>query len=146
MATYLSTDLTGLANQVNVPVGFRPNASVIGARTKDFRAVFTFASQATSDVLQLFTVPVGAVFIQGIAYVDTSTSSATVAIGNASATGKYRAAAAITTTNAPVYFGITAAAASAPSTSEEIVIATIAAAALPSSGTMVIHMQFAMPN
>ena len=146
MATYLSTDLTGSANATSVPVGYKPNATVVGARAKLFRATFTFASQATTDTLQLFTLPTGSTFVKGWVYVDTSTSTATLAFGNSGSTGKYRAAAAITTTNSPQDFGITAASAASPLAAEETVIATIGTAALPSSGTMTVFFLVSMPN
>lgn len=146
MATYLSTDLTGSANATSVPVGFKPAASVVGGRTKTFRATFTYNSQATTDTLQLFTLPTGATFIKGWAYTSVSTSTATLAFGNSGSTGKYRAAAAITSTDTPNDFGITAAASAAPATAEEIVIATIGTAALPSSGTLTVYFLVSMPN
>lgn len=146
MATYLSTDLTGSANQTSIPAGYRPKASVVGGRAKVFRATFTFNSQTTSDTLQLFNLPTGATFIKGWAYVDTSTSTATIAIGTAGSTGKYRAAAAMTTTNSPLDFGIAAAALADPLAAEETVIATIGSASLPSSGTLTIFFLVSMPN
>lgn len=146
MANYLSTDLTGSANATSVPVGYRQPATVVGGRTKTFRATFTYASQATTDTLQLFTLPAGATFIKGWAYTSASTSTATLAFGPASSTGKYRAAAAITTTDVPVDFGITAAASAAPLAAEETVIATIGTAALPASGTLTVFFLVSMPN
>lgn len=146
MATYLSTDLTGSANATSVPVGYKPSATVVGARTKCFRATFTYNTQTTSDTLQLFTLPTGATFIKGWAYTSVTTSTATLAFGNASSTGKYRAAAAITTTDSPQDFGITAAASAAPLSAEEVVIATIGTASLPASGTLTVFFLVSMPN
>lgn len=148
MATYLSNELanttTGLST--TVPVGYKPKASDIGARVRSFRATITLASQTTSDVLQLFNLPAGATFIKGWMFVSATLGTSTIAIGNASSTGKYRAAATATTTDSPLDFGITAAVGNAvPATAEETVIATIGTASLPASGTMVVIMQIAMP-
>lgn len=146
MATYLSTDLTGSANATSVPVGYKPAATVVGGRSKLFRATFTFNTQTTSDTLQCFTLPTGATFVRGWVYVDTSTSTSTLAIGTSGSTGKYRAAAAVTTTNSPQDFGITAAASAAPLAAEETVIVTIGTASLPASGTLTIFFMVSMPN
>lgn len=146
MTNYLSTDLTGSANATTVPVGYKPAATVVGGRAKLYRATFTFNTQTTSDTLQCFTLPTGATFVKGWAIVDTSTSTATIAIGNSGTAGKYRAAAAITTTNSPQDFGVAAAASGAPLSAEETVLVTIGTASLPASGTLTIFFLMSMPN
>jgi len=145
MATYLSTDLTGSANQTSVPTGFRPSAAVVGARFKRLRGSFTFASQATTDTLVIGNLPAGATFAGGNITVSASTSTATLAIGIAGTTGKYKAAGAVTTTDVPQAFGTAAQMAAAPLTAEEQVIVTIGTAALPASGTMVVDLYYSMP-
>lgn len=148
MTVYLSNELanttTGLST--SAPVGYRPKASDIGARVRSFRATVTLASQTTSDTIQLFTLPAGATFIKGWLNVSATLGSSTIAIGNSTTAGKYRAAATATTADSPLDFGVTAAIANAsPATVEENVIATIAGATLPSSGTMTVVLLVAMP-
>lgn len=149
MAAYLSNELsntiTGLAT--TIPVGYKPAATVYGARVKAFRATVTFAAQTITDTIQLFALPSGMTFLRGTAYVSVSTGTATVAIGNAGTTGKYRAAGAITVVDTPQDFGLTAiVGAVSASTAEEIVIVTIGTASLPASGTMVIEFLMSAVN
>jgi hypothetical protein len=148
MATYLSTELGGSANQTAAPVGYKPRASVYGARLKRLRATVTLASQATTDLLQLGNLPAGAVFAYGMLNSSASLGSSTLAIGISGATGKYRAAATFTSTDTPTPFGLAveAAASDAGLSTEQTVIGTIASAALPSSGTLVIDLFYSIPN
>jgi hypothetical protein len=148
MAAYLSTEQGGTANQTVVPVGYKPRASVYQARLKRLRATFTFATQTVSDTLVVGTLPAGATFALGATYVSVSTGSATIAVGTTGATGKYKAAGAVTSVDIPNHFGVTAAVAAADPalTAEEIVFVTIAGASLPASGTMVIDIYYSMPQ
>ena len=147
MSAFLSIEQAGSNGLTAPPAGFKPEASVYGARVKRMRATFTLASQATTDTLVLGVLPIGATFLAGIINTDTSLGSSTLAIGNASSTGKYRAAAVFTATNTPTLFGPAAAeGAAAPDLSaDEVVIGTIASAALPSSGNLVIDILYSMP-
>ena len=149
MATYLSNELanttTGLST--TVPVGYKPNATAVGGRVKEYRATVTLAGQTTSDVIQLFNLPAGSTFLKGWMYVSATLGSSTIAIGNSGTAGKYRAAAAATTADSPLDFGVTAAIANAaPLAAEETVLATIGGATLPSSGSMVVVILVAIPN
>ena len=155
MATYLSAELSGVnatANQTAaVSASYKPRATVYGARVKRLRATFTLGSTAvtTSDVLQVGNLPAGATFAFGIITASaTMGASATLAIGNASSTGKYRAAATFTSADTPTLFGLTAAvgAADPALSAEETVIVTIGTASLPTSGTLVIDLYYSMPN
>ena len=148
MATYLSTELGGSANQTSAPVGYKPRASVYGGRLKRLRATVTLASQATTDILQFGNLPAGAVFAYGVINSDTSLGSSTLAIGISGTTGKYRAAATFTSTDTPTFFGkaAEAAASDAGLSAEQTVIGTIASAALPSSGTLVVDLFYSTPN
>lgn len=148
MATYLSTELGGSANQTSAPVGYKPRASVYGGRLKRLRASVTLASQATTDTLQFGNLPAGAVFAYGVINSDTSLGSSTLAIGISGTTGKYRAAATFTSTDTPTFFGkaAEAAASDAGLSAEQTVIGTIASAALPSSGTLVVDLFYSTPN
>lgn len=148
MATYLSTELGGSANQTAAPVGYKPRASVYNGRLKRLRATVTLASQATTDLLQLGNLPAGSVFAFGMINSSASLGSSTLAIGISGATGKYRAAATFTSTDTPTLFGLAveAAASDAGLSTEQTVIGTIASAALPSSGTLVVDLYYSIPN
>lgn len=148
MAAYLSTELGGSANQTVAPVGYRPRATVYGARLKRLRATFTLASQATTDTLVLGNLPMGATFAFGVITSSATLGSSTLAIGISGSTGKYRAAAVFTLADTPTLFGpaIVIGAADPALAADEQVIGTIAAAALPSSGTLVIDLYYSMPN
>jgi hypothetical protein len=145
MAAYLSTELGGSANQTSAPVGYKPNASVYGARVRRLRATFTYASQAITDTLVVGTLPTGATFAYGVLTASASSGSTTLAIGTSDSTAKYRAAAAFTSTDAPTFFGKAAEVAASPLSAEEEVIITLAAAAAPSSGTLVVDLYYSMP-
>lgn len=147
MAAYLSTDLAGTANQTSAPVGYKPAATVVQARLKRMRGLFTLNTQTTSDTLVIGTLPTGATFAFGLlTQTVTFGATATVAIGTTGATGKYRAAAVSTAVDTPTLFGVTAAVGASPLTAEEQVFVTIAAASLPASGTLVVDLYYSLPN
>jgi hypothetical protein len=150
MATYLSNELSNAATGLvtTIPVGYKPKATVYGARFKRMRATITLAGQTTSDILQFGTLPTGTVFAYGVLTSSASLSTSTLAIGTAASSGAYRAAATFTATDTPTMFGVTTAVAAADtaSTSETVVIGTIATAALPSSGTLVVDIYYSAPN
>lgn len=149
MAQYLSNELAGTTTglSTSAAVGYKPKASVYGARLKRMRATITLASQTTSDTLQLGNLPAGAVFAFGVLTTDTSLGSSTLAIGISGTAAKYKAAATFTSTDTPTLFGKAAqvAASDAGLSAEETVIGTIAAATLPASGTLVVDMYYSMP-
>ncbi len=103
--------------------------------------IVTFAAQTTADTIVVWKRPKGSIFLGGVINNSASTATATVAIGIAGSTGKYRAAAAKTTT-VPEAFGETAAMNVATTADEEVFI-TIGTAALPASGTMVLTFLYA---
>lgn len=146
MAAYLSTELGGSANQTAAPTGYKPNAGAYGGRLRRIRGTFTYNTQTTSDTLTVGTLPAGATFAGGNITTSASTSTATLAIGIAGTTGKYRAAAAVTTTDVPQPFGTAATVgAASPLSAEEQVIVTIGTASLPGSGTLVVDLFYSMP-
>lgn len=148
MAAYLSTELGGSANQTAAPVGYKPRASVYGARLKRLRGTFTLNAQGTSDTLVVGNLPVGATFALGVLTASATLGTSTLAIGIAGTTGKYRAAAVFTAADTPTNFGTAATigAADPALTAEEQVIVTIGVAALPASGTLVVDLWYSMPN
>lgn len=148
MAAYLSTEQGGSANQTAVPVGYKPRATVYGARVKRMRATFTMAAQTTSDTLVVGTLPTGATFAFGIVTASATLATSTLAIGITGATGKYRAAAVLTAVDTPAFFGTaaTSGAADPALSAEETVFCTIATATLPAAGTVVVDLFYSMPQ
>lgn len=148
MAAYLSTELGGSANQTSAPVGYKPKASVYGARVKRLRGTFTLNAQTTSDTLVVGNLPTGATFAYGVITSSVTLGTSTVAVGISGTTGKYRAAAVFTSVDTPTLFGTAATiGASDPAlAADEQVIVTIATASLPASGTLVIDLYYSMPN
>lgn len=151
MAQYLSNELagttTGLTQVAAVAAGYKPAASVYGARLKRLRATVTLAGQTTSDTLLLGYLPAGSTFAYGVLNTSATLGSSTLAVGITGTTGKYRAAATFTTADTPTFFGVNAAvSAASPLAADEPVIGTIAAATLPSSGTLVVDLYYSAPN
>lgn len=140
MAQTYSTEMSG---QSSVPTTMA-NGGVVGGRLRRFRATVTLASQADGDTVVLTKLPAGYAFAYGVINASATLGSSTIAIGNSSSAGKYRAAAAFTAA-APTLFGVVGAVDDAALTAEETVIATVGAAALPSSGTMVVDIYASAP-
>lgn len=109
------------------------------------RQVLTLASQPTTEQPVIARLPAGHLFLFGIMTTSATLGSSTVAIGNETTAGKYRAAATFTSANTPTLFGIAAAADDEPLAADEEVIITIAAAAFPSSGTLITQIYTSKP-
>lgn len=129
MATQSGTQMTKLN------AGTAPAPGFVDGGVHVFNEEITLASQPTTDIIEVARLPRGAIPLFGVIETDTSLGAATVAIGIAGATGKYRAAAVFTATDTPILFGV-GAAIGAALTAQETVIVTIAAAALPASGVL----------
>lgn len=142
MATTYATPYNGMASQ---PFQLPTAEQGHGAKRLVKRCLVTMASQASGDIIKLGTYPKGCIPCGGEITVDTSTSSATVAIGNGTSSTKYKAAAAVTTTDVPQRFGKAAALVIVPLANEEEVLATIGSASMPSSGLMVVDLFYTMP-
>ncbi len=137
MATTYATEAATLEATPQID---KPDAKNMGARPLILRATITFADQASGDIIILGKVPAGYRFSHGLLNTDTSTGTATLAIGKSGSTGKYRAAAVRTTANAPEVFGVVAA--MTELTADETIQALVGTAALPSSGTCYVEMVF----
>lgn len=150
MSAYLSNELAGTTTGLTTAAatGYKPRATVYGARVKRFRATITYASQTTSDTIAVANVPAGLTFAYGVLTADTSSGSATLAIGTSASTAKYKAAAAFTTTDTPTLFGKTAVvgAVDPALSAEEAIIITIGTANAPASGTLVVDLYFSGAN
>lgn len=116
------------------------------ARVRRFRATITLAAQASGDTIVLADIPAGFLFAGGELTSSVSLGTATVAVGNSTTAGKYKAAAAFTATDTPTPFGTAAALAGSASTDSERVLLTVGTAALPASGTLVVDLYFSHPN
>jgi hypothetical protein len=143
MATTYSNEL---APTQASPPGVPSALAGYGARKRTFRATITYASQASGSTIVLIDqLPPGYIFAGGTFTTDTSTGSATIAIGTAGSTAAFKAAAAYTTTDVPLVFGKAAALAQdAPAAASQVVLTT-GGAALPSSGTGVVELDFIAP-
>jgi hypothetical protein len=142
MATYLSNELAGTTDgkTLSPVLGTRSRGNVVNGRVKRFRATITLNGQVAGDLLQLFTLPIGASFVFGNTVTSVSLGSATLGIGALSAPTKYRGqSAGMTNADTPLFFA-SAAAGSSELSAEEVVYATVGAATLPASGTLVIDM------
>jgi len=141
MTTLFSNDTAGLGTTPNQAL----SGGVVGGRLRRFRSFITLASQPTTDDILLARIPAGHTFAFGVLTAGVSLGTATVAVGPAGATGKYRAAAVFTATNTPTMFGVAAAVDDAPLAAPEDVLLTIAVAALPASGILVVDLYYSAP-
>jgi len=120
------------------------------AKIKTLMNLFDLSLQAvvtTADVLVVGKAPKGWSFKNGVLVADaTMGATATLAIGNATATGKYRTAAVFTAVNTPTVFGAAVAGAFDPLTADEEILITIAAASLPAAGKLYVFMDFLVPG
>lgn len=124
------------------------DGSLQGGRVRVYTEVITLAAQASGDTITVAFPSKGETFLYGVLTASASLGGvATIAIGTAASTGKYRAAAVFTAVDTPTLFGVTAASGgatgSAKLTADETVIITVAAAALAAAGTLVVSMFFA---
>lgn len=145
------------AQRADVPPRLPGNEGV-GGRIRGFRATIPLdapktsstangAGITTSDTVVLFTIPPGYRFWRGFVNASVSLGTSTVAVGNASSTGKYRAAATFTQADTPLQFAQASAQAAAASTASEEVIMTVAVASLPTTAgaKLVVDMEFIGP-
>lgn len=139
MATTYSTEAI-LA--LNTKPSRKVDGSLWNARVRRFRATIPLAAQASADNIVLFRVPGGSRFAYGVLNASATLGAATVAIGVAGTTNKYKNAATFTAANAPTLFGKNAEVSGDALTKDTDVLLTIGAAALPGAGTLVVDMYF----
>lgn len=128
-----------------VTLNQKSDSSMSGGNIRVVTDSITFGAEASGSTLTFggIRLPEGAVVHYGVVTTDTSTGSATFSIGIAGATAKYRALAALTTTNTPTLFGVEAALGTALTAPEQLIITT-AAASLPSSGSMTVTIVYSV--
>jgi hypothetical protein len=119
-----------------IDAGRLPDVRDIAGRLKEFRVRIDLAAQAVvaaGENIELFDLPGGFLPHFGVLASSVTLGAATVAIGIAGTTGKYRAAAVFTTPDAPTPFGVVANLQRVVLPRERILL-TVAAAALPAAG------------
>lgn len=144
MALFYSSES---ANYAALPVVKQTNAGY-GAGLYRFRGTTVFSSPAitTADQIIIANVPAGYAFAYGILTSSVSLGTATIAIGTAASTGKYRAAAVFTAVDTPTLFGIaTQAGLQTALTADELIQIAVGVASLPTSGTLVADLYFSRP-
>lgn len=128
------TDGTNFANLVAVPP-VRIRVNQWNGRVRMQLEKITMAAQASADTIRVARLPNKCVPIQFGLNPSATLGSSTVAIGNATTAGKYRAAATLTVADAWSFSAVNAAVGE-ELTADEDVLLTIGAAALPGSGTL----------
>lgn len=107
-----------------------------GGKEYNYISSITYASQASGSTLVGPTVPKNRLLKSIELMTSVSTSTATLAVGNATTAAKYLAAAAITTPGTSVEGNLAISDPPAPSTADETIIITVGTAALPASGVL----------
>lgn len=146
MATFMgSTFEDTILDATAVPPFKTPHGALARAKLRCTTEVITFASQASGSDFPIARLPIGAKFKHVELLLDTSSGSATLAVGISGSTAKYAAAAALTSTDTPTFRGKASAADDDPLTAEETVLLTTGGASLPSSGTLVVTTYWTEP-
>ncbi len=141
MTVFYSQEMAGFGG---LPV-VKPSAPQYAGDLFVYQATIALASQATTDTIVLAYIPPGNSFQFALLSTDTSLATSTIAIGITGSTGKYRAAAVLTTTNTPAFSAAPVASyANVPLTAPETQFITIAVAALPATGLLVYQQYWAM--
>lgn len=138
MAQGFAAEVTGVLDGTLTPPG-KLDGRISGGRVRMRRATLDLSlagvAKNSGDTNVLCRIPAGEAFLFGILNPSVGLgAAATVAIGNATTAGKYRAAAIQNTAEAKELFGLASAMDDAPLAAYEDVLMTIAAAALPGAG------------
>ncbi|MBX7147132.1 MAG: hypothetical protein K1X44_07475 [Alphaproteobacteria bacterium] len=112
-----------------------PDVADVGGRVRCFNEKIFLNGQAVNDTIEIAKLPKGSRIHYGILNADTNLGSATLAIGIAGNSTKYRSALTLPSSNTPIFFGTTSAVGEGLLT-EEIVLLTIGGATLPSMGLL----------
>lgn len=133
MAAFDTTQAAGFKSTPQV----LPTAEVgYGGKEYAYITSITYNSQASGSTLNGPIVPKGRIIKSIELMTSVSTSTATLAAGNAGTAAKYIAAAAITTPGTSVEGNLAIADPPAPLTADEQTIVTVGTAALPASGVL----------
>lgn len=151
-----TVNMTPYANTAATPPGLPSADQGYGGIIKCITGQLTYASQGSATVIVAGIIPAGSCFIGGYLYTDTTTGSATLAVGGTLGGSQtfqancYKVAAAITSTDLPTWFlsyvsathpFLTIMAAGStlglqPFAAAETIKITTAAASLPASGNL----------
>ena len=138
--------VSGVTGTIDGLPAVKPSATVgHGGRLRCFRGSYTLTGTAVTvaDTLNMCIMPAGTIWQGGEITTGVSLATSTLAIGIAGTTGKYRAAAVLTTVDTPALFGTAAALANqTPLTGDERIIGTIAVASLPTTGQSLVIQMF----
>jgi hypothetical protein len=124
-----------VAGGPRIPVQFN------GAQPSIGLAEFTLASDATGTYQVPIRLPRGGIFLRGGLLTSVTLGTAQVAIGIVGATGKYRAAAVLTATEAWQDFSLSATVGQVLAAEEQIIMTTTVAA-LPAAGRLFVRMEW----
>lgn len=136
---------TSNAAGVNSAIGYIPS-SLLSGKARVALAEFTCASDAQGTYTVPIRLPRGARVL--CAFMNASATmgaSATIALGIAGSTGKYRAAATYTSADTFSLFALNAATGVALAAEEQIIM-TVGSAALPSSGRLLIGFLYVIES
>lgn len=144
MAQGFSAELTGVLDST-LTVPNKADGRVMIAPLRVFQATFDLSlaavKKAAGDTNVCFRIPAGFKPVCGILLASaTMGAAATIAVGNATTAGKYRAAAVFTTADVPTPFMLSSAGDDDPLTADEDVLITIAVASLPGAGILQLFM------
>ncbi len=131
MANHNGTQDTTIANLQE------PDVAFVGGRVRAFVENIVYAAQAAGSTLTMAQLPAGALVLGFELITDTSTSTATLAVGDGVTAAKYAAAAAYTTVGTPVQVGNTAGPLAGRLSAAGEIVLTIGTLALPASGNLV---------
>ena len=136
----VSAEYAGVLDGSVLPAA-KADGALLGAKLRIYQATFNLALAAVAkvngDTNVCFRLPKGCKPVLGFLNSSATMGAvSTIAVGNATTAGKYRAAAVHTTANAPQFFMLSSADDDAALTDYEDVIITIAAADLPAAGIL----------
>lgn len=121
----------------------KPDVTFVGGRLRVFNEQVVYSGQASGDTITVGRLPKGAIPLYFIINTDTSTGTASLAVGDGTTSNKFANASTYTSTNSPTFVGKQAPGA-AELTAETDVILTIGAAALPSSGNLSVQTVYVL--
>lgn len=146
MATFNMNPYSGMLSSPAVLAGADKG---YGGKIISLTATITLAAQASGSILKAFKANNGWLFMGGFLLTNTTLSTATLSIGNATQAALYAAAAVLTTIDKPQWFMNNIAAATpyvtdplTPYAAPEEFVLTTGTAALPASGILLVVGNF----
>lgn len=139
MTVFYGTHMT------KIEAGTPPDPGFVHGTLRTTMESVTAAAQTTSDTIVVAQLPKGAI-LHGARIMASVTmgASATIAIGITGTTGKYRAAAVLTTADAWEELDVTSDNFHTALTAAEEVFITIAVASLPAAGTVLVQFTYTL--